>query len=419
MNITFLIAAIAIAIAAAAPLMITLLGRGQRSIEDTDAMRARAALAAARAADVINQDEYEAKLAALPPMVASAPMAPVSARLAIVIAIALPAGALALYAKYGEPRAIDPAQATVAATTSADGQQAPDLASALAGLESRLEANPNDAEGWALLARGYQSSQQFDKALAAMKHVRELLPDDLDAQVGYAEALGLASPDRSLEGEPLTLIESALTRDPVHQRALWLAGIAEMQRGDSASALKHWRTLENLLPPGSDIRTTLAAQIRSAESEAGLTSTPAADADPTAQASAIAGQSSSTTATPAAAPAGHAITVSVRLDPALAAKVSPTDTLFVFARAASGPRMPLAIQRLTAADLPATVQLDDSTSMMPTMTLSTFPDIVIGARISKTGNAIASSGDLQVLTETISQSAIKDHVQLTISDIVP
>ena len=221
----------------------------------------------------------------------------------------------------------------------------------------------------------------------------------------------MSAPGRSIGGESADLIEDALRRDPTHQRALWLAGIAGMQRGDSATALKHWRTLEALLPEGSEIRATLGEQIRNAESP----NNPAS-AEPAAVA---ANEAAAAPTTPTPAASAASVTVSIRLDPALQDKVSASDTLFVFARAANGPRMPLAIQRLSAGDLPVTVTLDDSTSMMPTMKLSQFPDIVIGARISKTGNATPASGDLQALTEAMNQSAIKDHVQITIDEVLP
>ncbi len=413
MTTSFVVAACLLAIAAAAPLLLTLLGRSPVSASEREAQRARNALAAARAADVISQQEYEAKLAAMPADT-SKPAAPIAAGLAIAIAVLLPLGALALYAKFGAPLALDPANHIKMTAPAADAADAPDLATAISGLEAKLQANPDDAQGWALLARGYQSAQRFDEALTAMSKVRALLPEDLDVQVSYAEALALASPTRTIDGEAAELIADALRRDPDQQRGLWLSGIAAMQRGDSAAALNHWRRLEGLLPEGSDIRNSLAAQIRSAESngngegasEAGQTdsSEPAApDAAP---------------ATGSAGSSAASITVTVQLDPSLQDKVLPSDTLFVFARAAEGPRMPLAIQRLTASQLPATVRLDDSMSMMPAMTLSKFPEIVIGARISRSGNASASPGDLQTLSAAMRQSDIKDHVQLSIDEIV-
>lgn len=107
------------------------------------------------------------------------------------------------------------------------------------------------------------------------------------------------------------------------------------------------------------------------------------------------------------------ITVNVSIAPNLKAKVLPGDTLFVFAKAAQGPAMPLAIARLTAAELPASITLTDAMSMMPNLTLSKYSQIVLGARISKSGNAIAQSGDLQILSAAVSNPRT-DPIQLTI-----
>jgi len=412
LNSTFLFAACVVAVAAAAPLMIALLGRTRPDDAQREAQRARVALAAALTAGVLSQQEYVDKLAALPPP-ADSGSTPVAGKLAIAIAVLLPLAALILYAKIGDPRALDPAQ-HVASAIPGNAAQAPDMDSALAGLEQRLQANPDDAQGWSLLVRGYQSAQQFDKALVAMRHVRDLMPEDLDAQVGYAEALALASPDRRIDQEASAILATTLQRDPQHQRALWLSGVAGMQRGDTQTALRHWRALETLLPEGSEIRASLTAQIRSADPATADASNVAAPATPAAAVS-----DSIATAEPDATVTRGGVTVSISLDPSLQAQVAPEDTLFVFARAASGPRMPLAIARRSASELPLVVTLDDSMSMMPEMHLSKFADIIIGARISKTGNAIAAPGDLQVLTEPMNQAAIKDHVQLTISEVVP
>ncbi len=363
MNSAFLIAACIVAVAAAAPLMIALLGRSRPDHAQREAQRARVALAAARAAGVLNQQEYVDKLAALP-QPADSGSTPVAGKLAIAIAVLLPLAALIVYAQIGEPRALDPAQ-HIASAAPDNAAQAPDMESALAGLEQRLQANPNDAQGWSLLVRGYQSAQQFDKALVAMRHVRDLMPDDLDAQVGYAEALALASPERRIGDEASAILQGALQRDPQHQRALWLSGVAGMQRGDTAAALKHWRTLEALLPEGSEIRASLTAQIRGADP---ATADASDAATPPTPAAAVAEPSA--TAAPDAVVSSGGVTVSISLDPSLHSRVAPGDTLFVFARAASGPRMPLAIARHSASELPLVVTLVDSMSMMPELMLS-------------------------------------------------
>ncbi len=120
----------------------------------------------------------------------------------------------------------------------------------------------------------------------------------------------------------------------------------------------------------------------------------------------------------AASAAAPHLTVNVALDPKLKDKLDPDATLFVYARAASGPPMPLAIQRIKASQLPLTVTLDDSMGMLPTMKLSMFPQVVVGARISKSGNAMAQSGDLQHLSAPLDVHRT-EPVDLTIDQTVP
>jgi len=108
----------------------------------------------------------------------------------------------------------------------------------------------------------------------------------------------------------------------------------------------------------------------------------------------------------------------VALDPALAAQAAPEDTVFIFARAAQGPPMPLAIVRLQVKDLPTDVTLDDSQAMMPAMKLSNYAEVVVGARVSKRGDALPASGDLQVLSDAL-QTQSTAAVSLTIDQVIP
>lgn len=321
--------------------------------------------------------------------------------LAAALMIVLPLGALLMYRQVGEPRALDP-KALVSAE--AEMAAAPDLATAVAGLEQRLAGAPDDAEGLRLLARGYQQLQQFADARDTLAKVRALQPDDLDVQVEYAEAIALASAARRIEGEAETLLADVLVKNPDHERALWLSGIAAVQRDDPSAALAHWQRLLPLLPPDSTVYNAVAEQIRglggdAPDAVAGTPDTPA-------------------TAVEARAP-GTGIRVRVAVADALNARVAPTDTVYVFARAAEGSKMPLAIQRFTAAELPKEVLLDDSSGMMPTLKLSQQPRIVIGARISRSGDAIPKSGDLEVLSAPIDQSGIAAAIDLEIASVVP
>ena len=331
------------------------------------------------------------------------PAAGASRPLAIALGLALPLAALLLYLELGEPKALHP-KALVSAE--AEMAAAPDLATAVKGLEERLAGQPDDPEGLLLLARGYQQLQRFTDSRDTLAKVRALLPNDLDVQVEYAEALALASDTRRFEGESESLLSDALGKDPNHQRALWLSGIAAVQRDDKPAALVYWQRLLPLLPPDSSVYNAVAEQIRGiggdVQQTAAATPTPS-DAE-----------------TPVATAAGErTLRVSVRVADTLQDRVAPTDTVYVFARAAEGPKMPLAIQRFAASDLPKDVVLDDSMGMMPTLKLSQVPIIVVGARISKSGDAIPRSGDFEVISPAFDQATGPATTELVIDRVLP
>ncbi|MEO8010889.1 MAG: tetratricopeptide repeat protein, partial [Dokdonella sp.] len=268
-------------------------------------------------------------------------------------------------------------------------------------------------DGWALLGRAYQSTGQFAESRDALKRAYELSPDNHDLTVEYAQASALAGEGRLIIGEPRVLLERVLTADPNHQRALWLVGISDYQQANYAGAISAWNRLLPNLPADSDIAKSVRTQIAEAERLAGgapSALTPAAPAP--------ANTSTAPIAPTAQAHDGARLSIRVSLDPALQSKLQDGDTLFVFARAASGPPMPLAIQRIPASGLPLTVTLDDSMGMLPSMKLSMFPQVIVGARISKSGNAIAQSGDLQKLTQAIEVSRT-DAIDVVIDSVVP
>lgn len=399
MTLSFLIAIAALCIVAMTPILLPLLRVQTEDDSSRNARKQRDALAAARAADVLSQAEYEAKFAALP-----APTSPATrpARpLALALVVIVPMAALLIYRDLGEPRALDQ-QALVASV--AAPTPAPDLASAVAGLEQRLADTPNDIEGLRLLARGYQSMQRFADARDTLAKVRALAADDLDIQVEYAEALALAGPNRMFDGDSQRLIEAALAVNPDHQRGLWLAGISAMQRDDKPQAIAYWQRLLQQLPADSEVHASVSAQIRELGGDVPAPTVAATPAD---------------TAAPAAVTVANAIKLNVRVAAALATKVAPGDIVYVFARAAEGPKMPLAISRFAASELPKSVTLDDSMGMMPTLKLSQQEKIVVGARISRSGNATPQSGDFEVLTAALDRAAITAPIDLEIATVVP
>ena len=364
----------------------------------------RVALQQAHRSGVLDAGEYAAKLAALGDAAAAPTSLPPAARNAAIAIIALlPLLAIGLYQKLGDPRVFDPAVQSVSAAMQ-DAQRAglPPMDQAIAGLAERLAREPDDAQGWLLLGRAYKSTERFAQARDALARALALSPDTPDILVETAEAQALSTPGRRFDGEPLALLQRALQHDPNHQRGLWLIGIAQFQSGDTATATATWEHLIATLPDDSPMRDTLRQRID--ELKTGVGNTPA-----------------STGASPA--PAQDAttsprLTVRIELAPELADRITPDDVLFVFARAATGPRAPLAIARLRAADLPLTVVLDDSHAMVPQMNLSSAPQIVVGARISRSGNAQAQSGDLETLSEALPNTHT-DTIALTIDRIVP
>ena len=384
---------------------------------DADARKLKA-LNDALSAGVIDDTEYQAKLATLAPAAAVSPGsggARGSLLVSLLVALLVPAGAIVLYSLNGDPRALDPTRIAASAdqdpASGGDAAQPVDMDQAIAGLLAKLEANPDNANGWALLGRAYQATGKFAESRDALKRAYELEPDNNDLTVEYAQALALSGEGRRIAGESRELIERVLKVDPGHQRALWLIGISDYQAGDYNAAITAWNQLLPGLPPESDIAKSVREQIADAQRLGGTVAIAEVAAPPSAPAPATNGE----TASPAAGPA---LTVKVSLDPSLSERLDPSATLFVFARAENGPPMPLAIQRLSAAKLPVTVTLDDSMGMLPSMKLSMFPKVIVGARISRSGNALAQSGDLQVLANGI-DVARKQPIDLVIDSVVP
>ncbi|MCI1730099.1 MAG: tetratricopeptide repeat protein [Chiayiivirga sp.] len=390
---------------------------------DTAQRDKRNAVLQAQRAGILDEDEARAKLAALPDATGNATKP--SRLVPALLAVALPVCAILLYRQVGEPRAMDrvwqDAAAVASAATGANAADdagaadvnAPAMEQAVSGLAERLKRERDDLEGWMLLGRAYKGMERFAPAREALANAIRIAPDNPEVMVEYAEALVLASDSRRFEGEARGLLDRALALQPDSQRGLWLLGIAAYQEQDFANAASTWERLLAQIPPDAEPRAALLERIAEARSNAGLAPL-VAESD----ASATGSEPGKPGSTGEGAADGPRLTVRVDIAPDLKAKVGASDVLFVFARAAQGPRMPLAIQRLAAASLPVTVTLDDSTSMMPALKLSTVPQVVVGARISKSGQATPQSGDFEVLSVPIANTHA-DVVQLTIDQVVP
>jgi cytochrome c-type biogenesis protein CcmH len=312
--------------------------------------------------------------------------------LASFILVALPAASIGLYAWLGTSEAFQE-QFTPVASSEAAQAQAGSISEMVDGLAQRLAKNPDDAEGWIMLARSYMVMERYDQAADAYSQAHTLTGDQPVLLVDFAEAVTLAN-DNQMEGLPTRLLDRALAIEPQHQKGIWLAGFAAMQREDAEKAVQLWKQLLEQLTPGSPEATAVSDMIAQVRGEA---TSPAASTQ---------------------AVDGASLVVTVVLDPELAGKITGEETLFIFARAVDGPPMPLAIQRRTASELPLTITLDDSMSMLPAMTLSGFPIVTVGARISKSGDAIGQSGDLQGILSPVDVAGTA-AVEVTISKVLP
>jgi cytochrome c-type biogenesis protein CcmH len=333
--------------------------------------------------------------------------------LALALMLLVPAAAFTLYQRLGNPVA-------AVAATAADGagheMSERQIAAMVESLAQRLKQRPDDADGWVLLAHSYQALERFAEAADAYAHADALIPNNASLLADYADTLAMAQ-GRRLEGAPAALIQRALAIDPKHKKALALAATVALETRDLDTSIAYWRRLAAELPAGSDEARQVAdviAEVDAAKREGNGSSTApskraAANAPPASAPSASRGGGTGT--------AGSAISGRVDLNAALASKVALNDTVFIFARAAEGQRMPLAVLRIPAKELPRDFSLDDSMSMAPGVKLSAASSVIVEARISKSGNALPQPGDLFGRSAPLKPGAT--GVRITIDQVVP
>jgi len=331
-----------------------------------------------------------------------------STRLVALLSAAVLALAVAGYSYTGAPGATmmaAGADAPAAATASSPAEEEAQFAAAVEQLEQRLKSDPGNSEGWAMLARSYARLGKHELALPAFQKTGALLDSDARLLADYADTAAMLN-NRSLLGEPMRLIDKALQIDPDNFKALALAGTGAYEAKDYRRAVRHWERLAGITPPSSEFMPQLQASLADARRLGGLPASTLPNTAPAAGPAELAG------AAVAAAPGASAAAVSsvrvqgqVRLSPALARQVQPGDTVFIFARAAEGPRMPLAILRHQVKDLPLSFTLDDSQAMSPAMRLSMHSKVVISARVSKSGQAVPTAGDLVGQTAAVTNTS--------------
>jgi cytochrome c-type biogenesis protein CcmH len=313
-------------------------------------------------------------------------------KVAAVVGVFLPLFSGIWYFQAGSWRLAD--QLARAPATSSEQIQAAQIEGMVQRLAQRLQQQPDDADGWAMLGRSYFVLKRYPESAQAYGRANALMqPPDPDLLVSEGGALALAA-DSDLGGRPRELFDQALALSPDHPRALWFAGQAALQAGDPASAQTHWeRLLKQELP--EELRAEVAAHVHELSARTGRP------------------------AVAAAAPAtGPSLRVKVALDPAIAAKRKPGQVLYVFAKAERGPPMPLAVQKVQPERWPVELTLDESMSMSPALKLSQFDRWVVTARLGGEGSPTAQSGDLQGRT-LVTRGASPQNVEVVISEQVP
>lgn len=336
------------------------------------------------------------------------------------LVLAIPILAISLYLWVGNtrgltPQAVEPEPAPMMDNAAAPGHQ--NFSSVLDNLTARLKDQPDDLEGWVMLGRTYAIMQRFSEARDAYKKVLALSPDNPEFITDYADIVAMTN-NGSLIGEPEQLVNKALKLDANNGKALALAGTVEFEKKNYAKAAAHWEKLMVQIPPESKLAQSVRESIAEAKSLAGGGK----------GSSMMAGQQNQSDIPPPSSPGGNnavagaaagkstgtaganSISGKVTISPSLAGKAAASDTLFIFARAKTGPKAPLAIMRLRATDLPATFSLTDAMAMIPEMKISNFPEVVVGARISKSGKAFPESGDLQGFSQPVSMGAKDLHI---------
>jgi cytochrome c-type biogenesis protein CcmH len=355
---------------------------------------------------------------------AAAPMRTV----AILLLVALPLCGTVLYFNVGTPEGIDP-----------DPGQSGELREMLGDLAGRVRENPENVEAWNQLGLLWKQIQQFPAAESAFRRVIFLDPDNAFARLELAETLLYLSGGAELPAESRSLLGSVLRENPNNQKALWLAGLGAFHDGRPEQALTLWRRLEQQLPEGP-VRQSVREQMARVDPDAApATASPTASGElppghpPIPDSDTAAGEPDPAPTTSAAATAPreaaeasisgsgsatpNSVMVDVALSPELSGRVSGNETVFVFARAVNGPPAPLAVKRLSASALPTTIELGEGDSMTQGLTITTFPEVRIAARISASGNAIASPGDLQGTSPAFGVGNV-DRVGVTINQVV-
>jgi cytochrome c-type biogenesis protein CcmH len=290
--------------------------------------------------------------------------------LALPIAIFVPLLALAIYSVKGDLRAFDTSTVTAAGTP----KTAADINAMVEKLAQKMAQNPQDPQGWIMLARSYKVLKRYPDAVSALRKARALLGDEPQTLLQLADVIAMQH-GGSLLGEPTELVANALALDANNDMGLWLYGLANAEEGKFGEAIDNWKKLQTHYKTNDADYTEVQKLIDQAKEALGEKVESAKDET-----------------TPSSS-SGKSLHLAVALDDKFKSAVSAEDYVFIYAQPAQGGKMPLAVVKKQVKDLPIDITLDDSMAMMPNMTISSVANVQVSARVSKSGNASPQSGE--------------------------
>ena len=239
----------------------------------------------------------------------------------------------------------------------------------------KMEKDPGNLKGWAMLARSYRILGRDEDAAKAYARAGSFIDSDPQLLADYADVLA-SNANGSFVGKPSQLINQALKLDPNNMMALWLSGTASYNAKNYKAAVQSWDKLAQQLPPNTDEARAIQGSIAEARPKGGLTTSVLV------------------------APTGKSISGKIELSADLKSKIKSGDIVMVIARK-PGERMPVAVLKAPANDFPMSFILNDSLAMNPSAPLSQLSEASVEVRISKTGMAKPEVGDLISSVQTI------------------
>ena len=322
--------------------------------------------------------------------------------LALAIAVFLSALSLLVYMQLGMHA--DAERQTAVAETAAD-KDMPSVEEMVVKLEKYLQENKGELKDWVMLGRSYKHMKRYGEAANAFTAASELKQNP-QVMLEHAEVLALMNGQKFNE-EARALSLKALALAPDNVNALWFAGVAELQFGQYRKSIEYLSQLASAAVEDAEVDRSIRLYIGEARKQliaAGETVASMDELLPPVKKTPVANLAS--------------LQVKVDISAEARQNFSDTDVVFVYAKALKGPKMPLAAQRLTLADLPATVVLDDSMAMVEGMSLSAFKQVVVSARVTKTGAAIAQSGDY-IGDVSVADVTTSEELMINIDRLIP